>query len=499
MYSKIALLLLIFALAGVQAFYAAEIVDNTLILDVMLDSGNSISVQSSTVVIVSEIGSAISRELTGSFVIEPYESNIHSVYGLLTRTEQLPADYTGDEAENVVTSYKWRDGQLIIQKERLIFEDIFFDTRAEAEEYASSAGFPSNRIRTIPMAGTLVKITVAKSNVYYLESPLKMSSNNDISFNNKPLKYSGDFFVKSGENRLLVCHRLPLEDYVAGVIQNEIGNNAPLEAMKAQAVAARSHAVSLLLYNRHKDDGYDLCNATHCQVYKGKHLLNSSVLQAVTDTQNCVLAFGTQLAETPYHSSSGGKTDSSRNIWKGKPIEYLMGVSVYAETDSLDLTIEEDARYWIDMKVHTNDMSSWERASVAWSNRISKSQLEKNTQIDKIRTIEILKRGYSGRVLSIKINNSVVIDGEYKIRGAFGNLPSSFFYINGDYDLSADGNPVINVGGDLLLNGKGSGHGVGLCQVSTLQMARSGESWQSILSFFYPGTHIIDNWLKEDK
>ncbi|MDZ4182346.1 MAG: SpoIID/LytB domain-containing protein, partial [Candidatus Cloacimonadaceae bacterium] len=292
---------------------------------------------------------------------------------------------------------------------------------------------------------------------------------------------------------------LPLEDYVGGVIQNEIGNSAPIEALKAQAIAARTHAVSLLLYNRHKSDGYDLCNATHCQVYKGKHLSNDNIVRSVIETKYQIMVYGARVADATYHSSCGGRTDSSANIWKGTPLPFLMGVACWDDCDSLDLTNEKNARAWIDTKVVSPGASSWERATLQWEKTVTRTTLENNLGIKSLRRIEINKRGTSGRIVSMTFvgNNRVTLDSEYRIRQVFGGLSSSFFYIKGTYS-SSKGAIVMQVPTKLQVKGKGSGHGVGMCQVGTLKRARDGMAYTDILQTYYPGTSLSDKWMEHD-
>lgn len=88
----------------------------------------------------------------------------------------------------------------------------------------------------------------------------------------------------------------------------------------------------------------------------------------------------------------------------------------------------------------------------------------------------------------------VLLDSESSIRKAFGGTPSSFFYIQGKYSES-DAGVSIKPGSTMKLVGKGSGHGVGMCQVGALRMARSGYSYQQILSKYYPDTTLTTDWM----
>jgi SpoIID/LytB domain protein len=93
-------------------------------------------------------------------------------------------------------------------------------------------------------------------------------------------------------------------------------------------------------------------------VYKGKYLQNDAIREAVKATRHEVLFTGTYPADTPYHSSCGGKTDASSHIWRGKPVEHLNGVTCIAEADEYDLSQETDARAWIDTK-HLGSGEHW--------------------------------------------------------------------------------------------------------------------------------------------
>jgi len=493
------LILLLVIILGAVQLDCAYIIDHDLYLEVLIEEGRNLNAKTSGKIHVSEDKSPISKTFEGSIKLMLQDNTTLKYFGVLNRSETIADSVSDGQDLHLKTNFAWKDGRLKLEKERLIYEDISFPSMDEAQRYCQETGIPQKNITPVEMIGTQLRIADSSGKSSYFELPVRLKSEQDIVFGTSKYGYGGSFIIKAVGGKLVVCHVLPMDEYIAGVIQNEIGSNAPLEAMKTQAVTARSHAVSLLLYNRHKYDGYDLCNSTHCQVYKGKHLLNQNVLDAVSSTKNQVLVHEERIASTTYHSSSGGKTDSSMNIWKGKPYPYLMGVVVYPEAEEYDLTQEADCRAWIDFKLDSSNMSNWERASLSWTRSISNSQLASNLGIARVDSIEIIKRGFSGRILSIRINGSTVLDGEYKIRQAFGALPSSLFYIEGSSSTNAAGNTVYRIGSNVKVVGKGSGHGVGMCQVSTLQRARTGQIYNEILEFFYPGTQIISNWLETNE
>lgn len=476
------LLLLSFGL-----LHGAQIIDGVLWLEIFLKSGTAINIQSrdsaAPKFTVSEISSPISRELEGSLKISFMNWDKLPFWGVLNRIE--PLSLAMDDPDFAIQqSFVWQDSCLVLRQEKLVFEPESFTNQASALRYAQETGIPKPQVRAIPMLNATVKVQ-AGNHDYYFETPLLIQTENSVHTGDQKLGYSGQFILKAIGEKLVLTHFLPLEDYIGGVIQNEIGSSAPLEALKSQAVTARTHAVSLLLYNRHKGEGYDLCNGTHCQVYKGEYLSNANIRKAITETSGQILMGKNRVADATYHSSCGGKTDSSVNIWKGQPVEHLMGVTCITEAESHDLSTDAGAKAWINTRLDDADASSWEKATLQWTRQISRANLTKNLGLSKLSKIEILKRGNSGRIIQMRFtgNKTLTLDSEYKIRQAFGGLPSSFFYITQN-------------GATVAVKGKGAGHGVGMCQVGTLRLARAGWSYQQILARYYPGTQLSENWLK---
>ncbi len=486
-----------FVLSVLNGIRAAEYRNGQLCLEVNLVSSAELKLKTSNTIRVSEQDGLIYRDLEGSFNISLVNPQATSWYGVLAKKE------TGNKASQDSTAvskeyFAWEDRKLLIKHENLFFLPQSFSTRTEAENYAKINGISLSKVMEIPLVNSTVKLSSSNAEIYYLETPLEFVTEDKLFINGSDLGYEGHFILKTINGKLVLNHFISLEEYLAGVVPNEIGNTAPLEALKAQAVAARTHALSLLSYNRHKADGYDLCSGTHCQVYKGKYLQNANILKALEECKDEALFQGGQIADAPYHSSCGGKTDSSSAIWKGKPISHLNGVTCIAEADTFNLSMESDARKWIDTKLETAGMTSWERGALSWEKSISKVQVAKNAGLKFLRRIDIMQRGRSGRIVSLKLygDKEINLDNEYKIRQVFGGLLSSFFYFKGSYrDI---GNGVsLNPKAILQIKGKGAGHGVGMCQVGTLRLARTGASYHDILRIYYPGTTISRDWINE--
>lgn len=479
---------------------AAEYSNGRLMLEINLVSDSELLIsmpKGAAEVHVSEMDGLFSKSMVGDFSISIVNPDALSYFGVLNYKEMGEAN--GADEHAVPREYfAWENGNLAIKQELLYFFPDSYSNREQAEAFADENRLPHSKIMEVQMINSTVRITGNRGEVSYLETPLRLRSSSDIKINGSSLGYAGEFVIKTVNRKLVINHLLPLEDYIAGVVQNEIGNSSPPEALKAQAVAARTHAVTLLLYNRHKADGYDLCSSTHCQVYKGKYLQNDAIREAVKATRHEVLFTGTYPADTPYHSSCGGKTDASSQIWRGKPVEHLNGVTCIAEADEYDLSQETDARAWIDTKHDTAGMSSWERGALAWEKSITKAKLAENTGLEYVNSIIIIKRGRSGRILSMKIagNKVISLDNEFKIRQAFGSLSSSFYYFKASYKDGEEG-VIITPGSSIAMKGKGAGHGIGMCQIGALRMARLGVSYNDILQHYYPGTTLNSNWMAE--
>jgi SpoIID/LytB domain protein len=478
-----------------SSLFSAEIRDGQLFLEVYIADGKQIELSTRGSFSISEIGSPLSGSYSGDVQLSIITSDEQIMWGLINQTE----DVTHEERfmnpeDNIMDKFAWRDGKLTIIHERLVFEDKYFTSQSAAEKYADETGYPRKMIHPIPMQSAGLKVINGSKKADYYQLPISIVCDSTIVFNQQKNDYSGIFLIKPSGGELVVTNLQDLESYVMGVVPNEIGSTAPEEALKLQSVAARTHAISLLLANKHLNDGYDLCNGTHCQVYKGNHLVSNNVRAAIMETHGIVMLYEDRIADAVYHSNCGGKTESNQNAWFGKPIAFLQGVACNPDTDCLDLTDESEAVQWINQTSDTDGMASWEKRSERWEQTISRSRLAQNAGVTNLHTMTVLSRGVSGRILKLKLigSNQVTLQGEYKIRQAFGSLPSSLFYIrNGS--KSSDASYALPE--TVTIKGKGFGHGVGLCQVGALQKVRAGWNWQDILSFYYPGTELSSDWL----
>lgn len=264
------------------------------------------------------------------------------------------------------------------------------------------------------------------------------------------LKYSGVIEVWKGENGLYIVNEIPLEDYIKGVVAGEVGNSWDIEALKAQAVVARTYALYQKLNNGKMP--YHLTSSVLHQVYKGGNI-PENIAKAVNDTRGEILTYDGKPIIAYYHSTSGGMTEDPAEVF-GKSYPYLKPVETSCELSP----------YFM------------------WEKRIPVSEIERASNVTGVKEIMIDGLTVSNRARDFRI---ITEAGEYKIpakelRKSLGwdRLPSTM---------------ITNIAKDedfYIFEGKGYGHGVGMCQWTALDMAKKGTSYRDILSKFYPGTVI---------
>ncbi|HKZ46959.1 MAG TPA: SpoIID/LytB domain-containing protein [Thermodesulfobacteriota bacterium] len=287
------------------------------------------------------------------------------------------------------------------------------------------------------------------------DSSVIFSSENGILYlNGRPFR--GKIEVIKDQRGFLVVNELPLEFYIAGLINHEISSKWPIEAVKTQAVIARTYA----LYQKKKKGAatYHMESTVIDQVYSGSIAEDDRSIHAVKETIGEVLTYNGELALTVYHSNGGGATEDSKNVW-GKDYPYLRQVKSPFDKDS---------------------------PNFSWMLNISMGSVETalkgaGYQAADVKDIIPLSRTNSGRITRLRIlhgKGELEVSGE-DLRKAIGydKLKSAMFTAE-----MADGLFVFN--------GKGSGHGVGLSQWGAKGMAQEGYSYTEILKHFYPGTSL---------
>lgn len=288
---------------------------------------------------------------------------------------------------------------------------------------------------------------------------------------------------------------IPLEEYVYGVVNEEMPARYPMEALKAQAVIARTHAVYVKRHmRRHTRYKYDLCDGQHCQVYSGVTGENKRGRKAADGTRGLVLVHGKRLAHTPYMSNCGGHTQDSAEMTGWGKMPYLRGREDTAEGETR-IKSPWELELWMKSapKVFCNVPKYMHSSQFRWSRVLPANDLgdrirRRNRRFGYLRAIRVLRRSKSGNVNKLLFRGTRgrhVEDKEHRIRGIMGlsSARSTMFII--ETDRNSKGVPT-----EFHLYGGGWGHGTGLCQIGAAGRASGGQSYKQILAHYYSGTAL---------
>lgn len=297
----------------------------------------------------------------------------------------------------------------------------------------------------------------------------------------KGKSYKGNFSVLNSQGKLLLVNSLGLEDYLKGVLYSEMGvasaKEDDLEALKAFAVCARNYTV--LKLEQPGSRQFDLYSDTRDQVYDGSHPSKTLINRAVDETRNLILKYNGQPAAVFYFSSCGGRTENADYVFRQKGIPYLKGVE---EGDDPFCRIAPGYEW----------QESYSQQEIL--NCLTGAGYIKKGEYA-VKNIEIKSRFESGRVneLVISLEDSdraaldVVIIGN-KIRYAIRSKASKSLLKSTMFDIK----PVFEDGSlvKVTFQGRGNGHGVGLCQWGAIGQSRKGRKFEDILNFYFPGTEL---------
>lgn len=315
-------------------------------------------------------------------------------------------------------------------------------------------------------------------------------------------------FRVDNQGRLTLINELPLEQYLCGVVPAEMSSSFPVEALRAQAVAARSRALAEMI-RKPRLENFDLSADVYSQVYAGLSREDSVTNRVVRETKGQVLLYQGQIVKATYGGVCGGHTENPAKIWGGAPTPYMRPVWD-ANPDSSDqgwpprLDSEEAVSKWVrsNPKVYCNTNRGevpraleYTKKYFRWRVSYTRSELEgiirrKTGQwFGALRDIIPLRRGDSGRITEIEIVGSYKkfrIRGELEIRKALSktSLYSTCFVV--EKEPGRGGFPRR-----FTLIGAGWGHGVGMCQTGAAMMALEGKSYRQILHHYFPNTKVV--------
>lgn len=376
-------------------------------------------------------------------------------------------------------------------------------------EYAfEAAASQGNNINVTAGSGDII-MSYDSSESVQIES----TSGYPVSVDGK--RYRGAIICKRlSTGDMTVINRVRLEEYLYGVVPKEMSGSWPLEALKAQAIAARNYtAISL---GKHSSQGFDICNTTDCQVYGGYDSETKNSNAAVDSTAGRLMTYDGSLVQAFYHSNSGGMTENSENVWSAK-LPYLRGVS-----DEFSLGAPNDT----------------------WTVALSSEQLQtllagSSAEIGELKSVSVAQKSENGRVIELEVVGSQgsktfqkesirKVIGYNTLKSTYFDLQSSEGTQQGVKVVSASGMQsldmskakVMTYGGNevswssissmyvqnsakrarlsisqeaaqqYVFNGRGWGHGLGMSQWGAKKMADSGYSYIDILKHYYTGVEI---------
>ncbi len=309
-------------------------------------------------------------------------------------------------------------------------------------------------------SGDKIKIKYKESNLgtfttvkLFSSTPNTYLSIKSLSPVSKQKSFMGSLLFTVEGDGIKVVNHVEIEDYIAGVIESEAGSSEPLEYYKIQAIISRTYALSHLY--KHAEEGFNLCDQVHCQVYKSRVMHNNEIITATKATEGLVLVDSDiNLITASFHSNCGGQTTNSADVWS-KQLPYLCSV-----TDTFCLN----------------------QPHATWKKEIPKAKwltyLENKYNYPTDDSVEYQKALFFKQ----EFRDPYFADSiQLKEIRTDWHLRSTYF------DISDN-----NIDNSIVLSGKGFGHGVGLCQEGAMRMAELGYDYLKILRFYYKEVHLIN-------
>jgi len=332
--------------------------------------------------------------------------------------------------------------------------------------------------------------------------------------------YRGSMHVYKNDNGFWIVNEPDLEEYLYGVVPGEMPESFAQEALKTQAVCARTYVCRKAAAGNYADFQADVNDTTDCQVYLPSKE-NEAAIQAVDATAGQVLTYQGRLAAVYYFSTSCGFT-SGPEVWQSETTDYLTGVSLLTEKQDISdfdsflrdtgiLAYDSESRYFR-WTAELSPASAQENLKQAISDELNKNSgrltatdtdgtvITDTGLLGDYETMTVVQRNASGTATDLLIQftgGSVHLYHENVIRTILGSVMTSLTDKNGDlvYTISILPGAAVSVDsladGSCSIYGGGLGHGIGMSQYGANGMAEAGKSFEEILQMFFPGTEVI--------
>lgn len=270
----------------------------------------------------------------------------------------------------------------------------------------------------------------------------------------KQRKYEDDFEISASEKKLTIVNLVDIDNYLAGVVESEGGGGKHLEYYKVQSLMSRTYAMKYL--GKHKKEGFDLCDRVHCQAYHSMMRFTPLIDSAVAQTHDLIMADKRgNFIDSYFHANCGGQTCEPQQVWNTK-IDYLSS--------------------FIDTFCMYTKQATWEK-------RISQESW-KDFLVNKY-NYPLYDSAYSSIIFSFDQPQRL----SFYLHPIFG-IPLRD--IREEFDLKSTFFSCYPEGTDVVIIGRGFGHGVGLCQEGAMKMAKSGYNYSQIALYYFPNIKIVN-------
>ncbi|MUG01718.1 SpoIID/LytB domain-containing protein [Bacillus tequilensis] len=335
----------------------------------------------------------------------------------------------------------------------------------------------------------------------FTAQPKKYATTNSISLNGTPYLGNMKFTIESGKYIRPINVNIPFEDYLKGVVPHEMPASWQKEALKAQAVAARTYSIN--------SAGKEVQDTTAFQVYGG-YDWNSKTSEVVEATKGKVLKYNGNLISATYSSSNGGYTEASGEVWSSQLPYLIAKKDTYdpqiswslslnkTQLDKSSLNLKSPGSWW-SSKNETN--SAYLSGLKSWfiKNKYSNAESIKITKISSVKFSTEKTAGQRPETASVtfsyfvkeKSNGYILSNGSLSEKTATITVPATELRtMLGASNMKSTYASVSSNTNAFLISGKGYGHGIGMSQYGANARAAAGQSYTTILSFYYPGTTL---------
>lgn len=351
-------------------------------------------------------------------------------------------------------------------------------------------------------------------------------------------RYRGGIMFNSLSGGLTIINFLPIEEYLYGVINAELHKSNPIEALKAQAVAARSFAICKL--GTHNLYGFDLCSTTHCQVYRGYNDEYPETIDAVDETRGETIKYEGKTVPAYFFKNSGGYTQSIEDVWGSKNFEYLKAVKdehsptyswsksftfseLESKLDSAGFDIGDVIEVSITKRNQSGAVEELQFIGTNGTTTLHKSKIRSVLGATVIKSTMFTFGEFSSITNAVEeeeedddeLNGYVLSESQASVteipeivyvinnRGVISQSPTNDVYVYNGEDTKRISNMIQSDGddddinnqdldivesasdGNVTFTGLGYGHGIGMPQDSAVEMAKKDFTYEDIIKYYY--------------